>query len=144
MSGLSKNRFSVPTTIVALVLGLLLLSTVIGCGTTPTSPDSTTSASSSAIEVGDERYTRILQQGEIVGYIGKKVVTVVAGGTTTTSEQFNVYDSGFQILGTYDEAGATYRFTRGNTKKLGNFSPEHSIRQITGIEGIIELKEGLQ
>ena len=53
-------------------------------------------------------------------------------------------DSGFQILGTYGEAGTTYLFTRGITKKLGNFSPEHSIRQITGIKGIIELKEGLQ
>ncbi|HIC23700.1 MAG TPA: hypothetical protein EYO84_09760 [Planctomycetes bacterium] len=144
MYALSKNRFSVVTFTTMLVVNLLLLSIVSGCGSTPSGPDSTISVSPQETEVSDETYTRILQQGEIVGYLGEKTVTVIDGGTTTTTLQYNIYDIAFRILGTFDESGATYRFTRGNPEKLGNFTSEHSIRQVTGIEGILEFKEGLQ
>ena len=147
MYGLSKNRFSLVTISNILVLNFLLLSIMSGCGSTPSGSDSTISVSPDGIdgiEVSDETYTRILRQGEIVGYLGEKTVTVVAGGTTATTLQYNIYDIAFRILGTFDEAGATYRFTKGDPEKLGNFSPEHSIRQVTGIEGILEFREGLQ
>lgn len=140
----SKNRIRKTTigTTVVLVLPLLLF--LSGCATQETAGDSNRLENQAESEVGRENYTRVMQQGEIVGYVGSKIVTVIKGGSKTTTTIHNVYGQGFQVLGSYDEAGSTHRFTKTGPVKLGNFSTEQSFRQITGIEGALEFREGLQ
>ncbi len=138
----SKNRIFRTDLITVSALIFLLLPALNGCVTT--SNDSIVTTTSTESEVSQESYTRILQQGQIIGYIGEKSVTVTEGGSRITALLYNIYDQGFQILGSYDEAGTTHHFTRNGPVKLGNFSREQAFRQVTGIEGILEFQEGLQ
>ena len=144
MFRLSKNRITPTNLFDAMVVPIILLLLMTGCGTTHSTADSSTPLSTSENEVSRESYTRILQQGQIVGYIGMKSATVIRGGSEITINLYNIYDQGFEILGSYNEMGSTYRFTDSGPKKLGNFSTEQSFRQVTGIDGILEYKEGLQ
>ena len=73
-----------------------------------------------------------------------KSATGIQGGSEITINLYNIYDQGFEILESYNETGSTYRFTDSGPEKLGNFSTEQSFRQVTGIDGILEFKEGLQ
>ncbi|MGE4619616.1 MAG: hypothetical protein AAEJ04_07390 [Planctomycetota bacterium] len=141
MSGLSKNRFASTNIIMAMVL--VSLTFVTGCNTLDSGSDADRTKSSSN-EISAERYTRILQQGEIVGYIGTKTATLTRGGSKTTNLLYNIYNLGFEIIGSYDESGTTYRFTNQGPQKLGNFVVEESVRQALGLEGNLELKKGLQ
>ena len=127
-----------------IVLVLLLLPLLNGCATTNSDNDSSLNATQPESKVSRENYTRILQQGQIIGYIGSKSVTVTDGGSQTTTVLNNIYDPGFKILGSYDGAGSTHRYAKEGPVKLGHFTAEQSFRQITGVEGILEFQEGLQ
>ena len=125
----------------ALLMVLLILC---GCGTPAPSTSAQPDSQPGDTEVGREMYTRVLVGSEVVGFVGKRTASLVRGGSSVTTTLFNIYDSSFQIVGSYDAAGATYRFTRNGPEKLGHFSPSRSFQMVTGVEGRLEFLEGLQ
>ena len=123
---------------------LMLLLIICGCGTPTASTGTRADSQQGDTDVSREMYTRVLVGGELVGFVGQREATLVRGGSSMTTSLFNIYDSSFQIVGSYDAAGATFRFTRNGPEKLGNFSPARSFQIVTGIEGQLEFREGLQ
>lgn len=141
--GRSRHRWILP-------LGLLMVLGWSGCGSptatrtdTPSSSGSARSSSTST-QVTEESYSRAMTAGELVGFVGSRQVTVLDGGSEITTMIHNIYDAGFQVIGSYDSAGATYRFTRQGPEKLGHFDPERSFQMVSGIKSSIEFREGLQ
>jgi hypothetical protein len=94
--------------------------------------------------VTEENYSRAMTAGELIGFVGSRQVTVLDGGSEVTTMIHNIYNAAFQVIGSYDSAGATYRFTRQGPEKLGHFGPERSFQMVSGIESPIEFREGLQ
>lgn len=123
---------------------LMVLLILCGCGTATVSTDTRADSQQADTDVGPEMYTRVLVGGELVGFVGQREATLVRGGSSVTTQLFNIYDSSFQIVGSYDAAGATFRFTRNGPEKLGHFSRDRSFKIVTGIEGQLEFREGLQ
>lgn len=125
-----------------LALLAVILISVGGCSTnsatrTQGSPAETTS-------VSPESYSRVLLEDELVGYVGFHQISVKVGGTRNDTGVYKVYNTAFEILGTFDDVGNTRVFRRDEPVLLGTFPPEDSVRQITGMTGKIRIVEGLQ
>ncbi len=88
-------------------------------------------------------WSRVLLEDELVGYIGFRKIDVKVGGTQTENEINYVYNTVFNILGSFDASGNTKVFRRNQPVMLGTFAPEESFKQITGLTGRIEIVEGL-
>ena len=89
-------------------------------------------------------WSRVLLEDELVGYVGFRKIDVKVGGTLTENEINYVYNTVFEILGSFDASGNTKVFRRDQPVMLGTFTPEDSFRQITGLTGRIEIVKGLQ
>lgn len=125
-----------------LLLIPLLLTLLSGCGSTSTVVTDT--ASSEKTTVSEESYSRVFAEDELVGYVGFRKINVKVGKTTSDLGVFQVYNSAFELLGTYDQSGNTRVFRRNDQVLLGTFAPEDSVRQITGLSGKIRIVDGLQ
>ncbi len=88
-------------------------------------------------------WSRVLLEDELVGYVGFRKIDVKVGGTQTENEINYVYNTVFNILGSFDASGNTKVFRRNQPVMLGTFAPEESFKQITGLTGRIEIVEGL-
>ncbi|MDE0959565.1 MAG: hypothetical protein OSB09_02175 [Planctomycetota bacterium] len=133
-----------------LPIGLLGIIGWTGCGSTPiTEPTPlisrpAISTPSTSTQLSEESYSRAMAAGTLVGFVGTRQVTMVQGGSEVTTTVHNIYDAAFQIIGSYDGSGATYRFTRQGPEKLGHFAPEKSFQMVSGLESPIKFQEGLQ
>ena len=70
-----------------------------------------------------------------MGYVGFRKIDVKVGGTQTENEINYVYNTVFEILGSFDASGNTKVFRRDQPVMLGTFTPEDSFKQITGLTG---------
>ena len=120
---------------------LLLVSLISfsGCSGTP-GVLNTVDSSASATPIS---WSRVLLEDELVGYVGFRKIDVKVGGTQTENEINYVYNTVFNILGSFDASGNTKVFRRNQPVMLGTFAPEESFKQITGLTGRIEIVEGL-
>ncbi len=124
------------------LLMILIFVGLLGCGQTPVktvstgSPDKTT--------VSEKSYSRIYKADELIGYIGHRKIAVKVGGTNNDLATNSVYDKAFELLGTYDDSGNTKVFRGADPVPLGVFTPEESVRHITGTQGMLRIAPGLQ
>lgn len=125
-------------------LPLLLLILIVAGGCTQTPKAETASASRENTSISAENYSRVLLEDELVGYVGYRKISVQVGGSKSESGIYQVYNTAFEILGTYDESGNTRIFRRDQPVLLGTFSPENSVKQITGLSGRVQILDGLQ
>ena len=120
----------------------ILLIGLFGCGQTPKKEMS--SNSNDKTMVTEQSYSRVYNADELMGYVGHRNISVKVGGTSSNMATYSVYNTAFELLGTYDDSGNTRVFRRDKPVLLGVFSPEDSLRQIMGIEGRLRVTDGLR
>ncbi len=126
----------------SILLTLLLLTLVAG-GCRSGAPQQTGKVDPPS-RLTDEQFTTVMLADQVVGFIGKREANIVRGESQVNTAVYNIYDAGFHCIGSFDASGSTYRFTRSGPEKVGHFSPEKSFQMVSGIEGMVQFREGLK
>ena len=66
-------------------------------------------------------WSRVLLEDELVGYVGFRKIDVKVGGTQTENEINYVYNTVFEMLGSFDASGNTKVFRRDQQVMVGTF-----------------------